>query len=521
MPDTQRYLAVVSVTPNLRSESVSTLPTISIRTNIGIDTSQVASDEEFNKYVTLFRLDTDEAVQLTSVAWDATNKVITCVPDTPLASGKSYQFIVQRTLRSAEGRSMVGDRENTFTVDALDIGDPVPLAPGDNTAFSSPPTLMFAGSEGVTGIVSYDVELSKSFKFTPVIWTTTVGATGAGGTFSVAIGEALDADTAYHWHIRVRTDTVTGSWSEVRSFYLGTTAHASQESVLSYQPEALFSLVTLVPEDETTHQTSWPVISAIFTTPPASGSVDSNTFTLFSTSVTGASGGALTRVDAEVTQSGNTITLTPSGTILPNTRYVVTLKGGPNGITSEDGETLPSDIKQTFSGKWTPLYGGITGIRARMGMASASFSDDDLLYYLWIASLNANETAITSYRTVWANDVTQEDLIKFTIPVETWGVGKYCELSAAVMALENHQFTVSQDAGKRGAVGAQEYEVNVKLLDELGKMIKQLKIDRDILGAQWLGKVVMPRMGVRSQYWNEDSYLARDWSVERTSRERF
>lgn len=517
-PRLAQYLAVVRVQPRIGwEEDVSTNPYIRVWFNIPVQESLVNTDEALNQYVTLVHLGTDTAVPVTFVSWNTAERLLTFAPSGDLSTGGIYQCTINRDLQSAQGRRMVDHRFWSFQVSSASLETPVLQSPGDATAWRQTPTLQWEGVGGASasGNVSYEVQVHRDWQFIPpLLWSTTITATSSGGNQSASIGTSLSQEQSYFWRVRAYTTSVTGDWSEVQNFYLGTTTQASPDAAALYTPETEFRVLDMLPDTGTSNLRAWPTIRITLSKDPTSGSVNGSSIYLQRMPVDGqATSGAVT-VAADLTVVDGVVDLAPTEDIQANTRYTVTIN---TRVSDSDGNTLPSEDTLYFTSYYQPCYGGTISVRALLGGFIEDVSEDELLFHLWKASLYVNEVVYSNRRRSGdaRERMTMRDLVNYQIPGGvTWGVVRIAETLCALTLLDGYYYDVAKDAGIKMSLATFDYQVAVELLAELRAKIKDLRAQYEQLLATFLYASVVPRTGIKSQYWEEEGTAAIDWAYE-------
>jgi hypothetical protein len=516
--DFQQLLVLLNMEPRQGiTQNVTNLPTFTLRFNVPLNENLVNTAAGLNSFIILTRMDTDESVAVTSGTIDNTRRVLTFQPAEALAAGVQYQVTLRKQLQTAQGRSMENDRIWTFTVSAAGVSKVTLREPGDATAYSTAPTLSWDGVYIPSGTVTYRVQLNDTFQFglgTNLVWTTTVTTALSGGVQSTAIGTALTARAEYFWRVRAETASATGDWSDTRSFFLGDSLHVSPDTLQVYEPEDFFRLSDLLPLDGSTNLSSFPTIRATFTRAVSGLSITSGSFQFFKGPVDGRTDVATTQLtDGVFTILDNVVDYVPPGTITRNSRYTIKLT---TDIQSASGDHLGQDITIYFTGPYTPVYGGILGTRTELGGFIDEISDDEVLFHMWRGSLHVNHLLATRVYRVRDN-ITLDELVDYVPPFTHWGMSRYVELYAAIALLEGYYYDLVSEAGRRTALAVFEHEVSVQLLAELREKIKDLKKELEELGARFLRELVLPRVGIKSQYWYPDPNYnpnARDWSYD-------
>jgi hypothetical protein len=477
------YLSLVSFQPRLGwDQNVAVRPTLELRFSHALNLAQVQTDAELNQQIILTRMTDDQSVPVTYRDWDPVTRILSLAPSGDLVAGGLYQVTLRRTLTTSQGRGMLSDRQWSFQVSDAALGQVQLESPGDSTAYTTPPALAWTGVWFPSGSVTYQVQVDRDWGFgSSVLWSTAVTTSSSGGDQTAAIGTALDASQVYYWRVRAYTPMVTGTWSETRSFYLGTDTAASPDTVASYHPDRAFRLLELEPENGLTNRSDWPVLRATFSQPLSGSSVNTDTVQLVMTAVDGDVATAAAAISGQIALYTNRIEFTPSETILSNRRYVFTLT---DGLRSTTNEALPEPVETYFTGPYAPLYGGTIAVRALLGGFVDDTSDDEILFHLWRGSLQANEQ---SRRVAQPNvQPTEADLIAYRPASLTWGIVRYAELTAAISLVRRQYYELLQRAGAKTQLGAFSYDLDVKVLAELRALLEDLDQQRATVAASYL-----------------------------------
>lgn len=511
MANTQ-YLSVFGFEPRLGWErQVGVQPEISVRFNQALDTSQVETDEALNTHVVLVRMDTDETFPVEYVSWNPTAKLLVFQPADELAAGAIYTVTLRDTFRGSSGRGLVKPVSWSFEVSAGQFTRPLLASPGDATAWSTLPTLEWVGASGsaVSGIVTYDVQVGDNWTFEDLAWTTTLSVSGAGGLRSVAIGSSLTGNATYFWRVRGRTAAASGDWSETRAFWVGSSAQASPNTEQLYQPDLIFQVELIEPEEGATNLAEWPTIRATFSQEVSGASVGLDSFQLWATSVDGRAEVAAVLVSGTYTVSADQVHFAPDGSIASNKRYTIRLL---TTLRSTENELLPAVFESYFVGPYSPCYGGVIAVRAELGALVETVSDDEILFHLWRASLAVHEILYTQVYRVRIR-ATLAELISYQPPMGTTrGMLRFAEVSAAYTLLQTEYNSLLRKAGRRSALATFEREVKVELLAEIRHRLKELRDERGVIEATFFSKATTAQTGIKSQNWDPDTHRYGDFS---------
>ena len=517
LPSDPQLLVAVNLSPRTGIDTnVSTLPTITVEFNQPINSNLVNTAAGLSQYVVLIQRDQLVAVPipLTSGTVDSLGRTLSFQPAISLSPGALYQVTLKKELRSAQGRGMLQDRTWTFTVSLSELGQVQLLSPADATAYPLPPQLQWQGVS-TTGIVVFRLQLDNSFLFgPPALYETTTTASGSttNDSYLTNIGISLQDRTEYFWRVRAETTATTGEWSQVRSFFLGDAIQPSPDTQMLYDPSAFFRLVSFTPENGTPALTAHPQIIATFSKDIQPTTVNNSTVQFFYGPVDGNTAiPTVQDTNATLTVVGTQILITPSVPIQTNKRYTIILTTPLSGLS---GGVFTETFTSYYTSYYKPIYGGIIGVRSRLGGFINSVSDDEIYFFLWRASLHVNELLATRVFRV-RDRISLDELVVYDPPFKTYGQYQYAELYAAVHILESFYHDLLGEAGHRVALSVFEYEVQVNILQELRNRIYDLRKEMWWWGARYLREITLPRVGMKSQFWNpirEQNPLARDWS---------
>ncbi|HYT42693.1 MAG TPA: Ig-like domain-containing protein, partial [Methylomirabilota bacterium] len=366
------------------------------------------------------------------------------------------------------------DRVWSFTVDVdnSSLGQVQLLSPGDTTGVAFSPPLCFQTLVS-TGNITYDIQLDTSFLFGSPIWETQVTVSGStGGELCVSIGIPLTNRVEYYWRVFAFTASTTGNFSDLRSFYLGDSVSASPDSVLVYDPSPFFRLTGFVPDNGTTNQSSHPTIIATFSQPISGMSINTNTVQVFVAPVDGRTAiPTFQDLNATYTVVDNQILISPSTLIQPNQRYTIVLNPP---IESIFGTFFNETFNSYYTSFYKPIYGALIGVRSRLGGFINTVSDDEILFFLWRASLHVNELLATRVFRV-RDRISYDELINYDPPFKTWGQEQYAELYATAHLIESFYYDLLQEGGRRTALSVFETELQVSILSEIRERLKEVR----------------------------------------------
>src|SRR5438046_610751 len=113
LPADAQLLVAINLFPRTGIDTnISTLPIIGAEFNQPVNSNLVNTAAGLSQFVYLIRRDQEAVgnVPLTSGTVDDIGRTLTFQPTTPLSPGATYQVILKKELRSAQGRGMREDR---------------------------------------------------------------------------------------------------------------------------------------------------------------------------------------------------------------------------------------------------------------------------------------------------------------------------------------------------------------------------------------------------------------------------
>lgn len=497
--------SVLEVSPTADSTGVAPRPPITVRFNLEMEASQFASGT-VNQYLVLTNASNDQPVDLELISF--TGKLLTVQPAEDLTAGATYLATVLGTLKSAQGRSLGRAFTWQFTVNGVALDPPDLLAPGDNTSHTLLPALAWEAVVPGTGTVTYEVALAREFGFVETLWSTETSGT------LVTPGISLSEKATYYWRVRTLYGGEASAWSAIRAFYLGTDLQPSPTTRVRYPEAVPFCVVELTPEAGTTNQSDWPEIRVTFNTQVDAETVTASSVILRSRPVDDAPDRARAVLEAARTLGlqqpdpqddsswYHTLTVTPCGSIVSNTRYELILTRDLEDVA---GNRLAEEVQTYFTSTYTPLYGGFLSTYARCGGLLGQVTEDEVNHQIYRASLRANA------RYAAAVGGLTESLVSGTPPsldqVRSQAISitpaliEYVELSAAIGLLESYQYQCFQIADRRRVLADFQDQVGADLLDALAAKLKELRAELAALDATLFNRLLRPRSGVKSETW--------------------
>jgi hypothetical protein len=98
------------------------------------------------------------------------------------------------------------------------FGAPVLVSPVGGARIAGLPVFVFlnASRTGPVGSVGYTIQLAKNDTFTSMVAELTVSEQG--GQTSYTLGQGLESDRLYYWHVRAFDEKNVGPWSATQTF---------------------------------------------------------------------------------------------------------------------------------------------------------------------------------------------------------------------------------------------------------------------------------------------------------------
>jgi hypothetical protein len=469
-----------SVSPGRWEGDVSITPTIQAVFTYNIDPDSVDSTS-----VVLLDLSTNSVVSLNTPTVNA--GTVEVEPASALSTSTSYRVILKDDIKNIDGTPTGREYAWTFTTVASSLDQVVLSAPADQSLVDSSgagtaPTFEW---NAVSGADHYEIQVSKVPTMTDVYWPPSWDRPS--GT-SVTPSVAFDTDTQYYWRVRavavpVPTATDYGDWSEVWSFYIGTEEAPHYEAQAFVHPEANKFYVTAVsPIDGATDQQ----VSSV--TVRFNRDVDPTYVTDTYLSVARNHVSGLPRQDTIAgswSVSGREITWTPTSAMLEsstayliyNMEWVVTIS---RMLQDTSGNRLEDDVTLWFTTRYNPLYLNHVVVRQDLGGLSYDIPNDIINRMIHTASLEVNRMLIPIETTLPGESTSHVDYttVLANVPTTTYpyDVQNYVRAKTEWMILRRKRYEMLRFIDTRRTLGALTVvEADVRLLDEIGKMMKELE----------------------------------------------
>jgi len=486
------FPTVVGYEPNIETEEVDSLPLIEIRFSVDLDSSQINTDAKLAGFIILTEEVTESTIAVEYV--DYANRVLSFKPATALTEGNYYRVTVMRGIPSFDGRTMQFNHVFVFKVTANDIPAPVLMLPGNDTSHTTNPTFQWYPITYTTDqILNYHVQVDTSTGFNTIGesgWeTTSIACTGMPGT-------ALTQDTSYYW--RVRAELVSGSityygdWSEVRTFYLGTSLQPSLSVQQTYAEADSFHLDVGSIDDGLSHQTTFPSLWFMF-----SGTVNSSTLgavSMVRESVDGYPSSAQTAVSITATCTDSTVTITVNDAIVQNNKYTITFS---TTLADTSGNALSEKVTTYFTSTYSPLYVAAIVLRADFGSFLVDYPDDLLNFYLYRTSLELNRYVLTYTDQDPSEDSIRTDAITLTAPMLRW-----MEHKTAAKLLTMRFYELLEDADRLRKLGDYTEQRGSAVLGAIQAARKKEEQEAQYWFSQFSLRRARPRPVVKSANWD-------------------
>jgi hypothetical protein len=482
-----------SVSPGRYEGDVSLTPTIQAVFTYNIDPDSVDSTS-----VVLLNLSSDAVVALDTPSVNAST--VEVEPASALDTNTSYRVILKDDIENIDGTPTGREYSWTFTTVESSLGQAVLSAPADQSLVDASgsgiaPTFVW---NVVSGADHYEIQVSKVPTMTDVYWPT--GGPDPSGT-TVTPSIAFDVDTQYYWRVRavavaVPTATDYGDWSEVWSFYVGTEEAPHFEAQAFVHPEAnKFYVTAVAPINGATDQQVASIVIRF------NRAVDATYITDTYAAVTRNHASGLPRQDTVTgtwSVSGLEATWTPDSTMLENgtayliynMEWVVTLS---RLIQDTDGNRLEDDVTLWFTTQYNPLYLNYLAIRQDLGGLSYDIPNDMINRMIHTASLEVNRMLIPLVTTVPGDSPTHVDYttVLANVPSTTYpyDVQNYVRAKTEWMILRRKRYEMLRFIDTRRTLGALTVvEADIRLLDEVGKMMKELEaqvVAEEVIIGEW------------------------------------
>jgi len=288
-------------------------------------------------------------------------------PGVDLEPSTWYIVVILPELKDALGEPFGDTLSIRFLTAPSSLPAPQLIRPADKSSIqTNPPTLEW---QALADASSYEVQIATTVDMSQLVIHESTTST------SFTPGITLDAPLTYYWRVRgVDATGVKGDWSEIWSFFMGTTEVPSPptEEVLREVP---FLSVRRTTPQEGSYHFEGTEIRVEFDDSIQSASVTVEYFDLIS----------IEKSQPAISQtiSANEVILTLSEAPQENTKIEVNVISA----TSQAGRELRSPFKFIFYSKLVPFY--ITPVEvegSELGEWVKEIDRSDLVYLLWRTS---------------------------------------------------------------------------------------------------------------------------------------
>jgi hypothetical protein len=490
---TDFFPAPVYMEPNILTTYVGTEPLIAIKFNIDLMVSQINSNEGLNSQIILVEENTDTTIPVNFV--DYQNQTLTFTPSQPLNPGSSYQVTILSTIQSSQGRQARANRSFVFIVSQSEIPQTVLLEPANYTSTSTVGPFQWASvsvaSTGGTGSLLYRVELDRTVAFqsiSSVGWSTLTAASSA------MPGVYLTPGQHYFWRVRAEYYTDTGSgageWSTPFVWYYGTFLQPSPSTEQTYPLAVPFQISGWIGgESGLSNQSSFPPIIISFSSPVDATTVNSSTVLVTRESVDGWPDSSRTVVTSSVSVSGSLMYINIGDGIVTNSRYVIWLNPPLADIY---GNQLTAQWSAYFTSRYSPMYLGISVLRANFGRFLINVPDDILNFQIYRVSLDVNRNWILYYNPLIGGPT--ETQVRGQVFIVGYAMERWVEHESAVRVLTTRYYELLESVDQRRRLGDYEESQSSNLLKQLSDEIANQRK----LATAWLAEFSRHRARVRT-----------------------
>jgi hypothetical protein len=442
---------------------------ITLDWSVDLDTSQVTDAATRANYFVLMEDSVSTVIPLNYVSYTPANKRLILAPSSSLKSNTRYRIIVKAGLLFTDSRRSSNTYNWTFTTATAVIPTTTLLSPGNQTIQPVFPTLNWAVSSA-SGSVSYQVQIDTRFDFGSVAYQTNTNST------SITPAGSFNDETTYYWRVRAYTSSATGDWSDSWAYFYGREINSSASSRQNYADVDIFELTKMGFNDGKSNCQIWPTISFTFSTTPAS--TFTNNVSIFGYYLIPRDDIAATyqpvTVNGSWSQSGNTITFTPSDSLINNIRYEVILSGD---LTDVNGYRLVDTYTRYFTGPYNPYYCHLRTIRSKFLGSEQQIPDDLINYYIHEASLEA-KARFYGYLQVSniagiLGDALKESIVRDSNNLNSYGVAKWVEHAATYNLLKAILFETTRQIGRTEKLGDGEVALSADFVKGIQESFKR------------------------------------------------
>lgn len=400
-------------------------PIIILDWSVDINTTQFSNASQRAALINVYEQSNGTQIAIDYLDYDARNRRLRLQVTPNLTPNTEYRIDLAKGIQDSYGRRSLYSYSWTFTTNVSSVSAVLLVAPSNESTQSSFPTFTWAVATGATGI-NYQFQLAADTSFVGALVDTVV-------TPNYYTPGSIPSDqTPYYWRVRAVTPTVTGQWSSIWSFYYGTTQQADVGTRTTWV-DPIFAVFRSGFKNGLSHRAAFPTLSFTFTSPPAS--TIGNYATVTRKSVLPRNDVAGDYNEATVggtwTVAGSTATFVPNESLLGNTRYLITL---PETILNRDGVELGVEKNYYFTGQYTPYYVDIRVLKARLRTESTTIPDDQINYFIHLASLEANmryQAFLLGTALYWYPDSLTETMVRGVV-LKSHAVLRWVEAAARV-----------------------------------------------------------------------------------------
>lgn len=413
------------------------LTNIAFSWNVNVVSTQFSDPVQLEQFVVLLRKSTGIEVPVVYNNYLPGERQVIVNPATPLEFGETYIVIVNNGVKDIIGRYSQQDYRWEFTLSNSPVSKVNTVSPTDAVVLNYFPNFQFAAIPA-TGVVNYELQICTQFDFVNNTYdgTFTFTQTGSDGTLSVTPAGYFPFETTYYWRIQASTESATGAWSSINSFYFGQTRQAHPTTQAGWSDPLPFTWVRNTWPNGLSNQPNFPNIGVIFNNPVASFN-----FTFTAESLLPRNDEPATYIVSSVggtwSAPGSAIYFTPTDTIQTNTRYQLTI---PYDTTDIYGNQLGTDLVFYFTSQYDPYYISIREIRARFMGSDINIPDDLINYYIYVASLEAKARyyGLVFFPGVdtFLGDQLKEQFVRDTPNLNSYGLLKWTAAAATYLMLQ-------------------------------------------------------------------------------------
>lgn len=499
---------------NLLGAASDLRPNIEMQWSVDIDTAQFSDPSSLANIVRVINETTSEIVPLEYDSYSTRTKILKLAPTTDLDRGTLYSVYVDKEVLATTGRKSKQIFYWQFSTAEGALGSLSLLDPADSSVQITFPELIWMPA---SGSVSYIVQVDDRWDFGSPVYQATTSATSL-----IPIGAFTD-ETTYYWRVRAYTDIASGAWSDTRQFYYGTPRNALAGTKQNWYGSDSFGLESTGWVNGLSNQSAFPTIRISFTSNPETNYEQfisvwkrqqiprNDSLTTFQESI----------VAGSWTQSGSSITFTPSETIQSNTRYEIRIL---SDLINTEGTKLGIDYSLYFTSSYSPMYADVMAIRSRFLGAEQHIPDDLINYWIYKRSLEAQAKyyMYLQGQPVTLGNQPPESLVRDSPRLTSYGVGKWVESAAVLSVLQailNENLRLVDSERKLGDYTSRLGPGFLKAIEMAIKSAQEeLDYWEDFLTVEGQGRVA-----VRSSLWSPQSrsYDLSIWDLEARRDNRF